>query len=602
MRPWKYGSSRWRAGRWCGEEAGLCFTLRSNGGQCLSSLESEPRCIPQVQSDQERLDVHSAVDINHPDFVSGDRGDGWWYSRAHPDQRDWAWALVFVVCFFSIHWQEITSPSWNVDDWALLTDPILQAHQSRPTWDLIYGLLFQNSFSPFFNWLIAAASLLAMAAVVGCFFPSLTAPWRTLLALLISAHAYLLDLFNFSFCQGLYLLPALLSLLAALLMGYGPRPLLGRPWLDWSAGVGLQMLAMGLYQPTGYAGLGLIALDLLARALEGRCVRPWAWLRVLAGALLGCLLYLAWARLAMAIGHTPANARTGFASWSELLAHLFSIGIYREIYNTNVPLLSTAPQFLFGMVFLGLLLVASLVLARRLRGQAHRGRRLAQLWLAAALCTSFPLWLSWVLRSGFPSRAFCLANLGLAWFTVVVLVWLPRSSVGDAAVRRRLRRFSQLLVALLVVGYLLPQAAFASKVWDRLHLLERRDMAMAQMIASDVRSLARVERRDGSLFRLFGTSTRTQSFPHWSSVGESAFRQSWSIEAIFQQLLGLKVESIPYRQQGDEAQVRARLPACRAWPDPASIVWHQGAWLVCLEANPASPAASPPAASAAPRR
>ena len=503
--------------------------------------------------------------------------------------------------FFAIHWQEITSPSWNVDDWALLTDPILQAHQSRPAWDLVYGLLFQHSFSPFFNWLIAAASLYGLAAVVGFFFPWVTPPWRTLLALLISAHAYLLDLFNFSFCLGLYLLPALLSLFAALLMGYGPRPLLARAWIDWGAGVALQMLAMALYQPTGYAGLGLIALELLARALDGRSFRPWAWLRVLAGGLLGCLLYLGWARAAMAMAGTAANARTGFASWSELLVHAGNLKIYREIYNTKVPLLSTAPQFLFGIVFLLLLLVASLVLWRWLGGQADRGRRLAQLWLAAFLVTTFPVWLSWVLHSGFPSRAFGLANLGLAWFTVVVLAWLPRTSLLKAAARRPLSRFSRLLVALLVAGYLIPQAAFASRVWDRVHLLERRDMAMAQLIAADVRSQARVEGRDASLFRLFGTSTRTQSFPHWSSVGESAFRQSWSIEAIFRHLLGLKVQHIAYRQQSGEAEVRARLPACRAWPDPASIVWHQGAWLVCLEANPAaSPAALDAAAS--PRR
>lgn len=552
----------------------------------MASFEPDPRGIQHPQPDPIRIHAYDADLLSQTRLHNGDRPDSWWYPGTHPERNGLSWWLVFVAIFFSIHWQEITSPSWNVDDWALLTDPILQAHQSRPAWDLIYGLLFQHSFSPFFNWLIAAASLYGLAAVVGFFFAWFTPPWRTLLALLISAHAYLLDLFNFSFCIGLYLLPALLSLFAALLMGYGPRPLLRRAWIDWGAGVGLQMVAMALYQPTAYAGLGLIALELLARALDGRSFRPWSWLRVVVGGLTGCLLYLGWARWAMA--GTVANARTGFASWSELLAHVFSIDGFREIYNTNIPLLSTAPQFLFGCVFLLLLLVASLVLARRLRQRADRGRRLAQLWLAAALCTTFPLWLSWVLHSGFPSRAFCLANLGLAWFTVVVLAWLPRTSSLAGAARHRLRRFSQLVVALLVAAYLVPQAAFASRVWDRVHLLERRDMAMAQMIAADVRAQARIEGRDTSLFRLFGTSTRTQSFPHWSSVGESAFRQSWSIEAIFQQLLGLKVEHIAYRHQAGEAEVRARLPLCRAWPDRASIVWHQGAWLVCLEANPAA--------------
>jgi hypothetical protein len=54
-------------------------------------------------------------------------------------------------------------------------------------------------------------------------------PWICLLALLISGHAYLLDLFNFSFAIGLYLLPAALSVWGAVLIAYrkGP-PLLGR--------------------------------------------------------------------------------------------------------------------------------------------------------------------------------------------------------------------------------------------------------------------------------------------------------------------------------------------------------------------------------------
>ena len=512
-----------------------------------------------------------------------------WSATIRAEGGALGWALLFVALFFATHWQEISSPTWNVDDWALVTDPILQAHQSRPGWDLLYGLLFQHSFSPFFNWLIAAGSLYALAAVVGFFFPWFSAPWRTLLALLISGHAYLLDLFNFSFCLGLYLLPAPLSLLAALLMGYGPRVLLGRAWLDWGAGVGLVMLAMAIYQPTGYVGLGLIGLELLARALEGRRFRAWAGLRVLVGTLLGCGLYYGWALLAMALAGAAANERTGFASLGLMLNHLFSIEHYREIYNTNLPLLSTAPQFLLGCLFLLVLLIASGYLLRLqpsqlLPGQPLRSRRLAQLWLAAALLTSLPLWLSFVLRSGFPSRAFCLANLGIAWFTVVVLAWWQRPRTT-----RWERGLSRLLVAALVVGYIVPQAAFASRVWDRVQLLERRDMALAQLIAADVQALTRSQAQGGDGFRLFGTTERNQSFPHWSSVGESAFRQSWSIVAIFRQLLGLNVEHIAYRQSADEQAVRSQLPACRSYPQPQSIVWHQGAWLVCLEANPSAP-------------
>lgn len=497
--------------------------------------------------------------------------------------------LLFLGLFFVIHGQEVTSPTFNVDDWALIGDPIQQANQSRPAWDLLYGWLFQSSYSTTISWLMAAVSLYGLALVVAFFFSWITPAWCCLLALLIGLHAYTLDLFNFSFAIGPYLLPAALSVFGALLMGYGPRPLLGAAWIDWLLGAALVMVAMGIYQPTGYVGIGLIGLDLLARALDGRTFRPLAWLRVGLGMLAGSLAYYAWSLIAM-VG-TPPNERTGFASLQQLFEKLVAIKVYREIYNTKVALLSTAPQFLFSITFLVLLLIATVLLLRQPLGLAVRRRRLGQLWLAAAFLTLLPLLLFFVLKAGFPSRAFCLGNLGISWFSVVVLAWLQRSDSPAIQTWSPVgtRLISRLLVTLLVVAYLVPQAAFASKVWDRIQLLERRDMAMAQAILADVHGAARLRGSPAEPFRLFGATERNESFPHWSSVGESAFRHSWSIRGIFRNLLGVEVETITYRQP-EEASVRANLPACRAYPDPASIVWHQGRWLVCLEPNPASPA------------
>jgi hypothetical protein len=128
-----------------------------------------------------------------------------------------------LAIFLAIHWQEVTSPTYNLDDWALISSRIPQASQSRPGWDLIYHYLFQHSYLPFAGWLIAAASLFAVAAVPRVFFAWITPPWICLLALLIAAHAYLLDLFAFSFAIGLYLLPAPLSLWGGVLMAVGRR-------------------------------------------------------------------------------------------------------------------------------------------------------------------------------------------------------------------------------------------------------------------------------------------------------------------------------------------------------------------------------------------
>ena len=134
-------------------------------------------------------------DASHPP-LAGDRPE------AGPDR--WAalppalrsrstlhWGLLFLVVFLSIHWQEVSSPTYDVDDWALIGKPIKQAYESRPAWDVIYGLLFQNAFSPFFGWLIAAASLFSIAACLPLFLPSLAPAWIFLAALLMKCEACL---------------------------------------------------------------------------------------------------------------------------------------------------------------------------------------------------------------------------------------------------------------------------------------------------------------------------------------------------------------------------------------------------------------------------
>ncbi len=495
------------------------------------------------------------------------------------------WGGFFLLIFLAIHWQEVSSPTLNVDDWALLGSPIPQAFQSRPSWDVMYSLLFQDSFSPFLGWLLAGASLFALAACLPLFQPLLSPAWILLAALLISLHAYLLDLFNFSFAIGLYLLPATLSVWGGVLIAYNPAPpLLGRRWRDGVLGVAMVVFAMGLYQPTGAAGLTLLGWDALARALNSARPAPRSALRLLAGLLGGCLLYGGVASVAMR-GHIP-NERTGFASLPRLLEKLFDADVYREIYATHVSLLWRPAPIILSASFLLLLLLLSIRLIRRTAPGVQRLRRLGLLWFAAGWLTLSPLFLFYVLQAGFPRRSFALGNFGIAGFIVIALVTLQ----SESGLRNSGRRFVQGMVTLLILVYVIPQAVYAGKIWERTQLLQMRDIAMAQAIAADVRSHS-VQRPElpADRFQLFGTTERNQSFHHWSSVGESAFRQSWSIAAIFRQLLGLEVTPIAYRSEGNENEVRSSLPACRAWPSAGSIVSYKSRWLVCLENNPAPP-------------
>lgn len=495
------------------------------------------------------------------------------------------WVLLFLGIFLATHWQEVSSPTLNVDDWDLVLDPIHQGSLSRPGWDLVYGWLFQGSFSPFLGWLLAGFSLYACALAAALALPVLTPPWVCLLALITATHTYLLDLFNFSFCIGLYVLPAALSLWGAVLMGYwGGR---FRP-LAWWGGTALFCLAMAIYQPTGFLGVGMLGLQALALAF-GICPFPArAGLRVVGGVLAGGIAYYVWALVAMA--GQVANERTGFVTLAKLLRKLRQGSVFREVYNTDVPPVSPTPQLVLSLCFLALLVVATLWLLRRLRGR-ERVHRLGLLWLAAGSLTLLPLGLFFLLRSGFPSRAFALGNYGIGAFLVTVLAVLQRS-VGPA------RRLSQAVVALLMVAVLLPQGAAFSKVWDRQSLLAQRDLALAQQILADVHTIARETGLPAQRFAVLGTTARTEIFPHWSSVGQSALGESWAIRGLFANLLGAEVEPLAStHQRGDDAlpAARAALPSCTAYPEAGSIVPWGDRLLVCLEANPVTvPSGTPP--------
>jgi hypothetical protein len=491
-----------------------------------------------------------------------------------------------LAIFLAIHWQEVTSPTYNLDDWALISSRIPQASQSRPGWDLIYHYLFQHSYLPFAGWLIAAASLFAVAAVPRVFFAWITPPWICLLALLIAAHAYLLDLFAFSFAIGLYLLPAPLSLWGGVLMavGRGRR----QQGLDWCAGVLLFVLAMSIYQPTGYLAVAVLGFLALAASLGTSRFPRTAVLRLLAGVLCGGLLYYLWTRISMA--GVEENSRTGFADLPRLLEKLGDLSVARGMYATSLPLQPRAPQLLFSLTFLLLALIASLLLARRSASTPERLRRLGLLWLAAGLFTLLPFLLFLVLRAPFPPRAFCLANFGIAAFSVIVLAWMQTETMPT-------RRLSRWLVGGLIAAYLIPQAAFAARVWDLTQLVERRDMAMATMIVTDVRREARERGLPAEPFWVFGTSERTQLFPSWQHVagwvvGESAFHQQWGIEGLFWNLLGARSRHLEKLPAERVPQVRKRfpLPPCRAYPEPGSIVPYRGGLMVCLEPTDTPPA------------
>jgi hypothetical protein len=500
------------------------------------------------------------------------------------------WGLIFTALFLATHWQEVTSPTWNVDDWGMLGNSIEQASQSRPGWDVVYGFLFQNAFSPFFGWLIAAGSIYALAAALAVFVPAVTPPWICLLALLISGHAYLLDLFNFSFAIGLYLLPAALSVWGAVLIAYRNRPpLLGRRWLDGLLGLLAIAFALSIYQPTGYLGIALLGWNGLARALGSQRFGGQAPKRLVAGVLIGGVTYYLVSLLAMA-GQKP-NSRTGFASLARFWHKLTDWGVYNEVYATNVSLLPRNPQHALGVAFLLLLALTTVQLLRVNSRRPERVQRLGILWAAAAFLTLLPFLLYYILDAGFPSRAFCLGNLGIASLIVAVLATMATPLTDQRLGAPWLgwnRTLARGLVGLLVVGYLIPQAAFAARVWEFTALLQMRDMALSQSILADVRAASLQGGKPAEPFFIFGTTDRTQPFLHWSSIGESAFRREWSIPDLFLKLHQVKVNHIAYRSEGNEAEVRAGLPPCRAYPQPGAIVPYQGRWLVCLEPNPAA--------------
>jgi hypothetical protein len=274
-------------------------------------------------------------------------------------------------------------------------------------------------------------------------------------------------------------------------------------------------------------------------------------------------------------GHIPKE-RTGFASLPHRLEQLFDTDVYREMYATHGSLLWRPAPVILSASFLLLLLVPSIWLIHCTAPGVQRLRRPRLPWFAAGWLTLSPLFLFYVLQAGFPRRSFALGNVGMAGFIVIALVTVQ----SESGLRNCGRRFVQGMVNLRILFYVIPQAAYAGKIWECTQLLQMGDIAMAQAIAADVRchSVQRPE-LPADRFQLFGTTECNQSFHHWSSVSESTFLQSWSIAAIFRQLLGLEVTPIAYRSEGNENEVRSSLPACRAWPSPVpSFLTRDAGW------------------------
>lgn len=202
------------------------------------------------------------------------------------------------------------------------------------------------------------------------------------MALLISLHAYVPDLCDFSFAIGVYLLPASLSLRGGVLL----------------------VVAMGICQPTGYLAAGLLGLQALSSALGQRSFPAAAARRLVIGVLAGGGIY--YLRTLLSMHGQVANARTGFTSPIRFLRRLTDLRVYQEIYSTSVLLLPPQPQVLLSLTFLVSLLLASFLVVRRSAGDQDLVCLLGLLWLATAMLALLPFLLFYLLDARFPSRVF----------------------------------------------------------------------------------------------------------------------------------------------------------------------------------------------------
>jgi len=497
------------------------------------------------------------------------------------------WFLLFLGCFLAVHWQEVTSPTFNVDDWALIDSAIPQASMGRPGWDLVYRLVFQGSFSPFLGWLLAAISIYGCGAVMGFFVTSLTPSWVFVLSLITALHPYQVDLFNFSFAIGLYLLPALISLLGVWMMGIAYAPGNPRSALIglWVAGVALFGFAISIYQPTGVYGVSLLGVVLVSRALSLK-KRPFFNLRsACTGIGVSGFSYLLVVHFLLASVPAETRMQKGLASLPTFFEKLHDPSLLRALYGLYLQPLPSEPPA--SQLMLTLLLGIIPVLAAYSLLVGHHFKKSIALLAGSACLIMLPVALFYVLEVDYPQRAMAMGNFGIGLLAVIVLsswcagnelLGMPRSSLAR-------RRIAIAIISLWGSVYLFPQAVYASKLWDAVQVIERRDQALAASIIADVHRIAPRNRMPSNNFVVYGF---TQPHPlEWSSVARSAFRAEWSIPAIFKQLYGVSVTSIKGIRtgRGESLANQPDLPACRPYPEPGSIQVWKGQLLVCLESN-----------------
>jgi hypothetical protein len=514
---------------------------------------------------------------------------------SRPYRRATAWAIPAVLLAYGFAVVNFTLAG---DDWfAVFPEATLDTHfalvAGRWLMPVVWAVTGNGVFVPFFSFVLALA-LLSLAGLIAAGAWRLTRSWAVFAVVT-------LFVVNPLFTDALNTKPAHLSLSLAVVCAALAAWVLLR-WQGarlWRIAIaaGLLLLALASYQPTALvlvvvAGGGeVIALGWGERPYRRAAWRRW--LELLVTGVAAVAAYVLSVRISWWVtGTDPAATTSAYSLTGGYPSTLREIGgtvrdglrVVGDFWSGGTTLYPVALKVVSLGLVLGGVLAAMLGIGRGLRGAVRRSVGIwAWLWLLGGGSLLLPFAMLF-LREHPPMRGSVFTTVGL-----VVGFWagllLERVAAEKPGGRRRAAAaagMALVLVAVLGCAHQINQGYFG------LYLSNQRDLANANRMLSVMEQMPQFSRGERIRVELAGLVRFRAPAAPFSSVAPGAGLSIVNCSGLSCQtrlvnmlnLIGGGRRSFVAASVPDAPDVQAVIDAMPSWPEPGSIRFLEGVFVV----------------------
>jgi len=512
-----------------------------------------------------------------------------------PYRRALAWAVPLLLLAYGFAMTNFTLAG---DDWfALYPQSTLDTQYGlvagRWMMPVTWWVMGNGSFVPYFTFAVALL-LLTLAGVIACAAWGFKRPGAVLAVVaLFVVNPLFTDTLSFKQHHLSYPIGMVCAAAAGWVLLRWRAGRAGRV----SAAGGLLVVSLACYQTTAltFAAL-LLGGEVVRVCSQGRELRRevgWRWLETLAAVAAGIAVYLLSVRVAWwATGadplSVPASYRLngGYPSTPAEMAAALRLGLRMvgRFWFGSTTLYPIALKAMdVGLVVAGL--AGAMGMAAGRRGGSRRGFLGARAWLLLLGLGSLVLPFAVLfLREDPPMRGNVFTSVGL-----VVGFWagllLERGWAAGTARRRRLAEGLAVALALVTV---LGCAYEVNKGYFGLHLSNQRDLANANRMLSVMEQMPQFGRGGRIEVAMAGLAEFPVPGEPFSNVGSGPGHSIVNCSGLSCQnrlvnmlnLIGGGDRQFVARRPSDDPEVAAVIAAMPPWPEPGSIRFLDGVFVV----------------------